>query len=222
MKEENVTTDDLLDIVDEFAERQDAATVDADKGSMETAHALDELYERRDWVEEWQQVKPAHPDATGRVAADSRNRFHGWLAWRQEQRGKHAPAPQTLRRLATATRIERVTGAPGRNGSERALRPLGVFLTRHQGDAIPAVWALAVELAGGADLVTSEHVSLARRAWIADHKGESMTAARSSRADLQRSRAMSAVGKLHDVQDVDAMAAFDRWYQAQRDRWGIA
>lgn len=166
-------TTTLLDVVATYAESADEATAALDSASMDIARALDELYERREWVDEWEREKPPRPDAVGRPpVVDSRNRFHAWLTWKESTRGRAVPAPRTLRQLATATRIERVvSGATGATNSERALRPLAFLVTSGRGEYAADIWRRAIELAGGAT-PTSEHTRQAVAEWRKTNRGD--------------------------------------------------
>ncbi|HEX9285266.1 MAG TPA: hypothetical protein VF879_06310, partial [Nitrospirales bacterium] len=102
-------TDELLDEIAAYADRLADSDKLADTGSMATAEALAELYEKREWVDEWLEQHPIHERKAyvgGRPPEpDSRNRFSQWLVWKEEQRNKRALRSAYTYRLLNAHEV---------------------------------------------------------------------------------------------------------------------
>lgn len=210
-------TEELLDEVATYADRLADSDKLADKGSMATAEALAELYEKREWVDEWLGQKPIRERSAyigGRPPQpDSRNRFAQWLVWKQQQRQKRSlRSPQTYRLLA-AQEI-RVLVPMGTITSERLLRPFNWLRKYRYADCIPEVWKRAVELAGSADQVTNAHTRQALADWKRDVLGTSGTKAAitTAKAEQHRLKAQTAVDILWADGDPTEVEKFRQWF----------
>lgn len=211
-----MATEEIVDRLGEYASKLATASRVADRDSLARAADLEALYEAREWVEPWLEVVPLKPDATGRTpAADNRTRFAAWLANELEARHHVSLARQTVSQLFTARRIikaafpqVRTDAAPAASvESEGAVRPLA-WMLRYQFDAqVPTVMARAVELAGGGQ-VTETHVRTALAEWKKENRGESLTRAKSSRAQIHYSKATTAVYALADDHDDEKWRKF--------------
>jgi hypothetical protein len=168
----NIT--EALKLAGDYADSLTTADDITNRDTMQVAAALDATYEARDWVAEWLEQKPAPKSgrALSRFQADSRNRFAQWLAWRLEQDGRHPlHGSHTYRLLDGATIAKTLNFGSGEIQSEATIRPLKWFL-RYYKERIPAVWTIAVDLAGGnPSAVTRAHVKQA----VAQYKGEVIT-----------------------------------------------
>jgi len=191
-------TEELLDEVATYADRLADSDSLADTGSMATAEVLAELYEKREWVQEWldhQPIKERTAYIGGRPPEpDSRNRFAQWLVWAEGQRGRRSPQSRTTYQLLNANevkgylRLAQIT-------SERAIRPLDWLRKQRMTNHIPEVERIAVELAGAADQITSVHTREALKLWKHDVLGPQAVkeVIRTSRAQTHRIKAQSAI-----------------------------
>jgi len=209
--------DELLDEVATYADRLADSDKLADTGSMATAEALAELYEKREWVDEWLEQKPIR-ERTAYIGGrppepDSRNRFAQWLIWKEDQRRRRAPGRMRQYQLLAAHDIIGSFGNPVSITSERVVRPLNWLRKNRTTDRIPEVWTRAVHLAGAEHLVTEAHTKQA----LADWKREALGAQgvkeviRTSRAQTHRIKAVSAVEALlldHDESEVEKFKAY--------------
>ena len=135
-------TEELLDEIAAYADRLADSDKLADTGSMATAEALAELYEKRDWVEEWLEQHPIQERKAyvgGRPPEpDSRNRFSQWLVWKEQQREKRALLSRQTYRLLNAYETRGYLSHVTIN-SERAIRPFDWFRKNSYLDRIPEV-----------------------------------------------------------------------------------
>lgn len=119
--------EELLDTIAAYADRLADSDKLADTGSMATAEALAELYEKREWVEEWLEQKPIHERKAyvgGRPPEpDSRNRFSQWLVWKGGQRQKRALVSRHTYRLLNAHEVAGYLTTGQITSSEWAVRP---------------------------------------------------------------------------------------------------
>jgi len=208
--------DELLDEVAAYADRLADSDTLADTGSMATAEALAELYEKREWVEEWLEQKPIR-ERTAYIGGrppepDSRNRFAQWLVWKEDQRQRRALRSAQTYRLLTANEVRGYLSS-GEITSEFTLRPLYWLRKNRTPDRIPEVWQRAVELAGAEHLVTSAHTRQALADWKRDVLGAQgvKEIIRTSRAQTHRIKAVSAVEALlldHDESEVEKFKAY--------------
>jgi len=147
-------SEELLDEVAAYADRLADSDNLADTGSMATAEALAELYEKREWVEEWLEQKPIRERAAyigGRPPEpDSRNRFAQWLVWKEDQRQRRALRSAQTYRLLTANEVRGYLSS-GEITSEFTLRPLYWLRKNRTPERIPEVWKRAIGSALGAD-----------------------------------------------------------------------
>ena len=138
-------TVEALKVIAEYADQLGQADELNDQGSLKAGEKALELYEDAEvWVDEFIEVKPPKPDATGRVPDPKNpNRFRQWLAWRLEQEGHR---PLTTRRTGqimdgaeTAHRLNH--GSTNQNlTSERVVRPLNWLVKNGYQDRVPEVW----------------------------------------------------------------------------------
>lgn len=211
-------TDELLDEIAAYADRLADSDKLADTGSMATAEALAELYEKREWVEEWLEQKPIRERKAyvgGRPPiADSRNRFSQWLVWKEAQRQKRALRSSHTYRLLNAHELRGYFPRLGDITSERIIRPFDWFRKNGYTDRIPEVEKRAIELAGSARAVTEAHTRQA----VADWKREVLgvkgvkAAVRTAKAERDRIRAQDYVRALIADGDQDEMDKFHSWY----------
>jgi hypothetical protein len=212
-------TEELLDEIAAYADRLADSDKLADKGSMATAEALAELYEKREWVAEWLEQKPIHEKKAyigGRPPEpDSRNRFSQWLMWKEEQRNKRGLVSRHTYRLLNAHEVKGYLTL-GQITSERAVRPFDWFRKNRYLDRIPEVERLAIELAGSADRVTAAHTRQAVADWKRDVLGAKgvREAVRSSKAQRDRIRAQTYVQALLADGDQAEAEKFHEWYKA--------
>ncbi|MGH9252731.1 MAG: hypothetical protein ACRD0W_24925 [Acidimicrobiales bacterium] len=208
---------ELLDEVATYADRLADSDKLADKGSMATAAALAELYEKREWVAEWLEQKPIREKKSyigGRPPApDSRNRFSQWLVWKQEQRQRRALLGRRTYQLLNGWEVQGYLHGV-QITSEWAVRPLDWLRKQKYADRIPEVWARAIDLAGSADLVTSAHTRQALAEWKKDVLGEKgiRAAIRSTKAERDRIRAQAKIQELFADGDQEQVEQFHQWY----------
>lgn len=133
-----------LDRLREFVAQERQAGELADSGSLERAADVVALYEDRAWVRDV--APPKTRRNRGRpVDPESFSRFTKWLT---EQIGLAGRTAYQLRDAHTL-QANYLRGAQIMPTGEWALRPLR-WLDRHDhGEAVPAVWDRACELAGG-------------------------------------------------------------------------
>jgi hypothetical protein len=214
--------DTLLDVVADYADRLAQSDTLADTGSMAAAKALAELYERREWVDEWLEQKPILEKKAyigGRPPEpDSRNRFTQWLAWKEEQRQRRAIRSSQAYGLFAAWEVRQVLSTTAEITSERVVRPLNWMRKNRYADRIPEVWARAVELAGSTKAVTSAHTRQALADWKRDVLGAKgvRSAIRSAKAERDRARAVAYVRALWADGDDAEAGKFDDWYKKFR------
>jgi hypothetical protein len=215
-------TDELLDEVAAYADRLADSDRLADTGSMVTAEALAELYEKREWVAEWLEQKPIKEKSSyigGRPPEpDSRNRFSQWLVWKQEQRKRHAVQSRTLYQLLNAHEVKGYL-RQAQITSERVLRPLDWMRSHRFPQRIPEVWDRAVDLAGDADYVTSAHTRQALAEWKKEVLGTAgyKAAVTTKRAETHRLKAQGAISTLMADGDQEEIDKFKRWLRDQLD-----
>lgn len=218
-------TDELLDEIAAYADRLADSDKLADTGSMATAEALAELYEKRDWVDEWLEQKPIQERKAyvgGRPPEpDSRNRFAQWLVWKEEQRQKSALRSAQTYRLLNAHET-RGYFSHVRINSERAVRPFDWFRKNRYTDRIPEAEKLAIALAGSASKVTEIHTRQAVADWKKEVLGTKgvKEAVRTAKAARDRAKAQTYVRTLWADGDDDEVKKFDAWYKEFRK--GIA
>jgi hypothetical protein len=210
-------TEELLDEIAAYADRLADSDELADKGSMATAEALAELYEKREWVAEWLEQKPIHERKAyigGRPPEpDSRNRFSQWLVWKEDQRQRRALVSRHTYRLLNAHEVQGYLTL-GQITSERTVRPFDWFRKNRYFDRIPEVEKRAIALAGSADRVTGAHTRQA----VADWKREVLgvkgvkEAVRTAKAERDRIKAQAAIRQLVADGDEGEMEKFHRWY----------
>lgn len=163
--------DDLLNTVADYAEAVDQAGRMEQSKSMAAAAALDALYERREWVDEWLEQSPAPttPRALNNFKPDSRNRFTKWLEWKQTERKRAAPKSQYVYRLLDAEQIAQslnfANGERQTRLTEGMLRPLKWMRKYRYDDRLPEVWKRAVAIAGSDSKVTETTVKQALADW---------------------------------------------------------
>ena len=171
----------LLEQVYEYAEMLASAESRADSVAMAKAEALERLYQRGTWAEEWNRARPPKPDAIGRpVDPLSRNRFAQWQAWRAEKERRASLPSAHVYRLLNASKV-RSYFTRGRNKSdvtERAVLPLSWMLTHGYAERIPEVEAIAVTFADGGPITDR----IMRKA-LAEWKAKNL-----SRRDLDRGK----------------------------------
>jgi hypothetical protein len=211
-------TEELLDEVATYADRLAASDTLADTGSMAAAEALAELYEKREWVDEWLEQKPIRERKAyigGRPPVpDSRNRFTQWLVWKEQQRQRRALLGRRTYQLLDAHEVGGYLHAVQLT-SEWTLRPLN-WLRKHKYAArIPEVWQRAIKLAGSAELVTSAHTTQALAEWKKETLGVKgvRQAIRTAKAERDRTRAQAYLRALWDDGDDDEVKKFDAWYR---------
>jgi hypothetical protein len=210
-------TEELLDQVATFADRLAESDKLADTGSMTTAEALAELYEKREWVDEWLEQKPIKEKKAyigGRPPQpDSRNRFSQWLVWKQEQRKKRSLRSRHTYQLLNAYEVKSYL-RQAQITSERLIRPLDWLRKNRYVDRIPEVWKRAVELAGSAEAVTSTHTRQAVNEWKKDTLGTKgvKQAVRIARAAAHRGQAQQLVQQLFADGDQTEVEKFHKWY----------
>jgi hypothetical protein len=212
-------TEELLDEIADYADQLAESQALADADSMTKAAAIAELYEKREWVDEWLEQKPiprrkAH--VGGRPAdPEGRNRFTQWLVWKEQQRRRRALRSTQTYDLLNAYEIDRVISGAGNNLSVRARRPLNWLRKYKYIDRADEVWKRAVELAGSADLVTSAHTAQALAEWKKDTLGTKgvRVAIRTAKAERDRAKAQAYIRTLWDDGDDEQVKKFDAWYR---------
>jgi hypothetical protein len=195
-------SDDLLKIVGDYADQLLAADELAAHDSMTVAEALEDLYEARNWVAEFLEVKPKPQRTSNRWQEDSRHRFSQWVMWKLEQQGRPPLVNRHTYRLLDAARVASQIPnlTSGQIRTEGQIRPLNWLLKNHYADRIPDVWRIAVDLAGSADRVTSAHVRAALQQWKKDSLG-----AKGLRSTIKTSRAKTL--RLKAIADIRALLA---------------
>jgi hypothetical protein len=212
-------TEELLDEVATYADRLADSDTLADTGSMAAAEALAELYEKREWVDEWLEQKPI-PERKAYIGGrppqpDTKERFQQWQVWKEEQRQRRSLHRARTYQLLTAHEVaQTVRGSFHRVEitSEKALRPLSYLRKKKLLDHLPGVWQRAVELAGSADLVTGIHTDAAVKEWKKANQGAVQVAIKTSTAERHRLKAQAAVSVLLGDGDLDQIRIFHNWY----------
>lgn len=208
-------TDELLDEIAIYADRLADSDRLADTGSMAAAEALAELYEKREWVDEWLEQHPIR-ERTAYIGGrppqpDSRNRFSQWLVWKEDQRQRRAVKSRTTYQLLNAYEVQGYLRT-AQITSEFTIRPLDWLRKQKLTDHLPAVWDRAVELAGSPDVVTSAHTRQALNEWKTANKGQVQVKVRSNKAERDRQKAQAAVERLLADGDLDEVRRFHNWY----------
>lgn len=171
----------LLAEVYDYAEMLASAETQADSVAMAKAEALERLYQRGTWADEWSRARPPKPDAIGRpVDPMSRNRFAQWQAWRAEKEHRRSLASRRIYQLLNAAAV-RTYLHHGASNSERAIRPAVWMLTHGYAERIPEVEALALQIADGAP-ITDRTMRKALSEWKAKNL---------SRKDIDRGKAIA-------------------------------
>jgi hypothetical protein len=141
----------LRDWADQIAN----AEADADRGSLDRAADLREVFESKRWVADLPPVKSL---AKRRMRRDTQKEFVRWTKLNPDKIGR----PYTQSRIARLVNAARIAGYAIGINSEGALRPLsGKFATEHF-DEIPDVINRAREIADGGQ-VTEKIVAKALR-----------------------------------------------------------
>jgi hypothetical protein len=211
-------TEELLDEVATYADRLADSDSLADTGSMAAAEALAELYEKREWVDEWLEQKPIRERKAyigGRPPEpDSRNRFSQWLVWKEQQRQRRSVQTRTTYQLLNAYDVKGYL-RQAQITSERVIRPLDWLRKNRYTDRLPEVWRLAVDLAGSADAVTSAHTRQALADWKKEDLGTKgvRQVIRTAKAERDRIRAQAYLRALWDDGDDAEVKKFDAWYR---------
>lgn len=171
---------DLLEQVYEYAEMLASAESRADSVAMAKAEALERLYQRGTWAEEWNRARPPKPDAIGRpVDPLSRNRFAQWQAWRAEkERRRSLPSRRVYQLLNARAVASYLNGRTKKAATEFAIRPLSWMLTHGHAERIPEVETIAVQIADGGP-ITDRVMRKALSEWKAKNL---------SRRDLDRGK----------------------------------
>lgn len=210
-------TEELLDEVAAYADRLADSDKLADKGSMATAEALAELYEKGEWVAEWLEQKPILPKKAyigGRPPEpNSRNRFAQWLVWKEGQRRRRSPQGRTTYQLLNAHEVQSYLRS-AQITSEGTIRPLDWLRKNKYLDRADEVCERAVVLAGSADLVTSAHTKQALAEWKKDVLGSQAVKAaiRTAKAGRDRAKAQTSVQTLFADGDQTEVERFHQWY----------
>lgn len=210
-------SEELLDEVATYADRLADSDSLADTGSMAAAEALAELYEKREWVDEWLEQHPIRERSAyvgGRPPdPESRNRFTQWLVWKEQQRQRRAVQSVYAYRLLNAYEV-RGYFAQGKITvhSERVIRPLDWLRKQKLVDHLPGVWQRAVELAGAVDSVTSAHTRQALAEWKKEHQGAVQVSIKTNKAERDRLKAQAAVSVLLADGDMEQLRRFNNWY----------
>lgn len=172
----------LLAEVYDYADMLASAETQADSVAMAKAEALEKLYQRGTWAEEWNRARPPKPDAIGRpVDPLSRNRFAQWQAWRAEKERRASLASRHIYRLLNARAVATYLTRGSNNLTERAVRPATWMLTHGYAERIPEVEALALQIADGAP-ITDKVMRKALSEW----KAKNLT-----RKDIDRGKAIA-------------------------------
>jgi hypothetical protein len=191
---------DLLKIVADYADQVAAADELAQHDTMTVAEALEALYEAREWVAEFLEVKPRPKRLSNAWKEDSRYRFSQWVMWSLERDGRTPLVNRRTYQLLDAVEVSR--RIPNLNlvqiREERKIRPLNWLKKNGYEDRIPEVWRLAVAAAGSADKVSHRHVSMAVQQWKKEALGPRgvKTAIKASKAKTLRLRALTEVRAL--------------------------
>lgn len=197
-----MSQDPLLKIIGDYADQLVAADELASHDSMTVAEALESLYESREWVPEFLEVKPRPQRLSNAWREDSRHRFSQWVMWKLEQQGRTPLINRRTYQLLDAAEVSRQI--PNLNGvqirTEFTIRPLNWLKKNQYADRIPDVWRVAVDLAGSADKVTSAHVRQALQQW----KKDSLSA-KDLRSTIRTSKAKTL--RIKAVADVRALLA---------------
>jgi predicted transcriptional regulator len=219
-------TEELLDEIATYADRLADSDNLADTGSMAAAEALAELYEKREWVDEWLEQKPIRERSAytgGRPPQpDTAQRFQQWQAWKQSQRQRRTlQATQTHHLLAAHEVAQTVKSSfhGVKITSEWTLRPLSYFRKKKLIDHLPEVWQRAVELARSTDRVTSAHTSQALAEWKKANKGQVQVAIKTNKAERDRGKAQTAVEVLFGDGDLEQIRIFHNWYADLAERF---
>jgi hypothetical protein len=191
---------DLLKIVADYADQLAAADELAQHDSMTVAEALEALYEAREWVPEFLEVKPQPKRSSNRWKEDSRSRFSQWVAWSLQEQGRRPLHGSRTYRLLDAAEIARriPNVANGEIREEGKIRSLNWLRKNGYEDRIPEVWRLAVAIAGSADKVTGKYIAEAVNHWKKEALGPRgvKTAIKASKAKTLRLRALTEVRAL--------------------------
>lgn len=205
-------SDDLLKIVGDYADQILAADELAAHDSMTAAEALETLYESREWVAEFLEVKPRGQRTSNAWREDSRHRFSQWVMWKLEQQGRAPLLNRRTYQLLDAAEV--IRQIPNSNAvqirEEFKIRPLNWLKKNGYIERIPDVWKIAVDQAGSADKVTSVHVRTALQQWKKDSlgtKGLKQTI-RTSRARTLRLKAVADIRALIAVGGPEAHAEY--------------
>lgn len=163
---QKTSIDDYLKVVGDYADQVAAADQTANRDTMAVAEAMDAMYESREWVAEWLEQKPEPKRPTARWAPDDRNRFIAWQAWKLERAGRKPLSRPRAWTLAEAAVTRKICSVGTDLATVEPLRPLFWLRKNRYEDRGPEVWAIAVELAGGApSKVTSAHTKEALAQW---------------------------------------------------------
>lgn len=145
-REEMETTEqqEILDRLRLFVSQGRTAEDMADRGSLDRAADIVQLYEAKEWLAELPELKTRR--SRGRpVDPESFSRFTKWLE------GKTSLKSRTAYQLRDAYEVETnyLRAAQIKPAGEHGLRPLKWLVKNDYIDAIPGVWDRACELAGG-------------------------------------------------------------------------
>lgn len=215
-----------LKVITAFAAQVAKAETTADTNTLAVGESIAKLYNDPDtaWAREYLQVKPAKPNAAGKVEAKSRRRFAEWLAWRADKVGKTVPAANYTWRVLTAFETARRVdpGNAVKPTTERQVRGLNWLTANGFADDVDAVWKQAVELAA-VDKRKAPNAGDVDQA-VANFKAKQPKDARTKvsvgqRMDGKLSKAKAAVNNLFTDKGEgieDRLAQFDAWYKEYR------
>lgn len=141
-----------------YVEQLEQADRAADKGWMQRAADLTDLYEDSHWIEEMRVLKPIEVQrrpGQRKEAENSRKRFYWWAEHRVVSPTSGQPlGASTAEELLDLHAVVRAAGpggpgsAPGEVG-RKALKPLVTFVKKDRHDEVPEVWNRARKLADG-------------------------------------------------------------------------
>ena len=205
----------LLAEVYEYAEMLASAESQADGVAMAKAEALERLYQRGTWAEEWNRARPPKPDAVGRpVEPMSRNRFAQWQAWRARKDRRPCLGSSHVYRLLAARTLLSYFPPGGINSlsGEKSVRPLHWMLTNGHAERIPEVVAIAQGIAGSGPLTDT----VMRKA-LAEWKKANL-----SQRDINRGKRIARARPMRKVCETDFLLLLKQDPEAAREflKWG--
>ncbi len=185
MKLPEFEVDDALKIVGDYADVVWSTTDQQEQDTVQVAFAIESLYQKKAWVDEWLEQKPKSEKSSNRFDPESRNRFAQWLAWRLEQDGRKTLRGSRVYQLKDCAEIaalipdDLLTSTAVEIRTERQLRPLGWLKKYQYQDRVPQIVERAITIGNGK--LTGDITRQALNEWKLEYLGGNKVATKAGK-----------------------------------------